>query len=105
MDYMKLVANAGRRPEVSFPASDIQDAIRDLSHLTGPGVPKSIHRRAVRLIGEVRDLTEDAGIRSDCVLALASLGTPAVPRGAAPAARPRPEVVSLSNTQTLVETK
>jgi hypothetical protein len=105
MDYMKLVANAGRRPEVSFPASDIQDAIRDLSHLTGPGVPKSIHRRAVRLIGEVRDLTEDAGIRSDCVLALASLGTPAVPRGPAPSARPRPEVVSLSNTQTLVETK
>lgn len=104
MDYMKVVADAGRRPEVVFPASDIQDAIRDLSDLAGPGVPKSISRRAVHLIDEVRGATMDPGIRSDCVLALASLETPAIPPKAASGAA-RPQVVSLSNSQTLVETK
>lgn len=105
MRYMKLVSESGKRPEVVFPASDVQNAVRELSNLIGPAVPASVRREAVHLIGTVRGATEDAGIRSDCMLALASLEMPAIPPKIVPAGKPRPEVVSLSNSRTLVETK
>ena len=103
--YLKLVSEAGPRPEVVYPASDVQNSIRELSNRIVPAVPVSIRRSAIRLIEDVRGTTENAGIRSDCDLALASLAIPDVTPKMLPTDRPRPEVVSLSNSRTLLVTK
>lgn len=105
MRYLKLVSEAGPRPEVVYPASDVQNSIRELSNLIGPAVPVSIRRSAIHLIGNVRGATENAEIRTDCDRALAALSIPDVMPGILPADRPRPEVVSLSNSRTLLVTK
>lgn len=96
--YMRTVTAAGHRPEVVFPAADVEKNVQELSTLIDPGVPASIRREAIRLIEDVRGATEDFGIRNGCTLALTTIETP----GPVPQTRP---VLTFSNSRSVVETK
>jgi hypothetical protein len=102
MTYLEQVHNAGQRPEVTFPAEQIQTAVDSLSSLLREGVSNRLREEAVSRIQELQRETKDDTLLASCHQALNALNTH--PRSAhpAPAVAALPRVVTPgANTSSL----
>jgi hypothetical protein len=92
------VRNAGQRPEVIFPAEQIQTAVDSLSALMSQDVSSRLRNEAASVIEELQRETKDDTLLASCHQALTALNTH--PRSAhpAPAVAALPRVVTSGST-------
>ncbi|HEX6545128.1 MAG TPA: hypothetical protein VF023_02395, partial [Bryobacteraceae bacterium] len=98
MAYLRQVRNAGQRPEVIFPAEQIQTAVDSLSALMSQDVSSRLRNEAASVIEELQRETKDDTLLASCHQALTALNTH--PRSAhpAPAVAALPRVVTSGST-------
>jgi predicted DNA-binding transcriptional regulator YafY len=98
MAYLRQVRNAGQRPEVMFPAEQIQTAVDSLSALMSQNVSSRLRKEAASVIEGLQRETKDDTLLASCHQALTALNTH--PRSAhpAPAVAALPRVVTSGST-------
>ncbi len=102
--YLEQVADAGPRPEVTYPLPRIENSISELAQLAQAGTPSRVRRRATLVISRIQANVTDANILADCHKALAELTTPTLPLENGPLNKGT-ETASLPVTEPVVATK
>ncbi len=73
LNFLDGLVDAGTAPEVAYSVEHIQSAIANLSDLM-PNVSKpAVRSHVARTLQQVRDISQNSDLQSDCATALASL--------------------------------
>ena len=73
IDFLDSLVKAGVQPEVSYRSDRIQAFVADLARLLPDISSTQLRAHASATLASLRTLSKDAGVQSDCTLALASM--------------------------------
>jgi hypothetical protein len=95
LDFLDSVVKDGTQPEVAYDAGQIQQSVADLNTLLSQVASSRIRERATITLDRLKSLSRDAGVQTQCAVALIALHeAPAVRAGSTPAIASSPRAAS-----------
>ncbi len=73
LDFLDSLVKSGTQPEVSYKTDQIQDSVADLDILMSQVTSPRIRERAAVTLDRLKALSRDAGIQTQCAVALIAL--------------------------------
>jgi hypothetical protein len=105
LEFLDALVREGTQPEVAYKAGQIQDSVADLNTLMSQVGSARIRERAAVTLDRLKSLSRDAGVQTQCAVALIALhetpgsvraeNTPAIASSPRVAGRPLQHVDSL----------
>lgn len=79
LDFLNTLAEARTPPEVSYSSALLQSSVDELRNLIPHVSSARVRNEAVSALNKVRELSNDAKLRDECLVAANEIGTPAAP--------------------------
>jgi bacterioferritin-associated ferredoxin len=73
LEFLQSLVKEGTQPEVAYNAGQIQQSVADLNTLLSQVTSSRIRERAVATLDRLKSLSRDAGVQTQCAVALISL--------------------------------
>jgi hypothetical protein len=73
LDFLESLVKAGTEPEVAYNATQIQESVADLNTLLSQVASTHIRERAAVTLDRLKSLSRDAGVQTQCAVALIAL--------------------------------
>lgn len=73
LEFLDGLVKEGTQPEVAYKAAQIQESIADLNTLMSQVSSPRIRKRAVATLDRLKSLSRDAGVQTQCAVALIAL--------------------------------